>query len=57
MAMALLTLRGNVVLPGDRALSDREVGALLPQRTLARLPLREAWPRFVAGLPPALKGT
>ncbi len=48
MATVLVCLRGNVTLPGDRALSDRELGALLPDRRLARLPLSEAWLGFTA---------
>ncbi len=48
MATVLICLRGNVTLPGDRALSDRELGALLPDRRLARLPLAEAWLGFTA---------
>src|SRR5689334_19818072 len=48
MAIVLLTLRGNVALPGDRALSDRELQALLPGNALVRRPMREAW-RALAG--------
>src|SRR5690349_8869372 len=47
MATVLICLRGNVSLPGDRALSDRELRALLPGQTVARRQLGEAWLDFV----------
>ncbi|HZQ38428.1 MAG TPA: hypothetical protein VFD32_21045, partial [Dehalococcoidia bacterium] len=56
MATVLACLRGNVTLPGDRALSDRELSALLPDRRLARLPLAEAWLRFTADAGAAASG-
>lgn len=54
MAVVLLCLRGNVTLPGDRALADRELRALLPGHTLVRLPVARAWLRFAGGGEPGV---
>jgi hypothetical protein len=46
MAVVLVCLRGNVSLSGDMALSDREIGALVPGAVLRRSALDSAWPEF-----------